>query len=489
MKYLIRLIFIKLLISSIILFVLIARVFSQDLSENNSMSKVELIKGIKSSMYLPSSIINLTEYTNWLSRMKPALQAAFKGEEDTYYGAVGITIYSDKPADFVLCCNQPCPTRIKNIFKNYIDLQNCPRTVYGENALLIYFSTNADHPIDFKIKENCLFEFPSERRLRKFIEMEFKEKRDFLINWPIKELIPTMSLVFAEVDSEYSEIREFSEILKDYDIYFKKPVESITDSSTIYWNSVLEMAPSDYSIIITKILLYISHGEFGYAKRLIDLVKLFPYEACLAQEYLHEIDLLLGIYQKTLEDKILKGIQAYDQGNYDLALDRFIKIVAVDPSSAWCWHELLLTKKTLNFFDADEDDYNSLVYHADPLYPMGLEARNAIEGFHMERRMRINELFQNPDSLLIDLTQYSEIALDVGQYGMSAEICWLVLPFLPNEKGQQMLNVFLFCLEQMGVSEIKTNFKGEHELRFYRVEESIHKRMDLSPLYNAMKGK
>jgi len=75
---------------------------------------------------------------------------------------------------------------------------------------------------------------------------------------------------------------------------------------------------------------------------------------------------------------------------------------------------------------------------------------------------------------------------NLKQIGLAAELYYQAL-FVPGPHSQERaVDGFLYCLEQLGVTGLKENFRGEHPERFLRVKKSRRVRRDTSSIYNSM---
>jgi hypothetical protein len=56
----------------------------------------------------------------------------------------------------------------------------------------------------------------------------------------------------------------------------------------------------------------------------------------------------------------------------------------------------------------------------------------------------------------------------------------------PDQKGiSDLVESFLFCLEQLGVKNIKQNFNGDHPAEFARIKARHQKMMEENPAFKA----
>jgi len=89
--------------------------------------------------------------------------------------------------------------------------------------------------------------------------------------------------------------------------------------------------------------------------------------------------------------------------------------------------------------------------------------------------MEIGTLFEEEGQTARDIVKYADIALELEEYGFAAQLFYFVLSYLEPEdyENRNVLEYFLYCLEKLGVEDIKENFKGDHEARFAELEKRI----------------
>ncbi|GEM_PF-6108698 len=169
-----------------------------------------------------------------------------------------------------------------------------------------------------------------------------------------------------------------------------------------------------------------------------------------------------GTHEARGDYRIEAGIAAYERGDRGQAIRICDEILNDDPCCAWAW--------------------------ADPLYPTGMFASTGEAGFKLRRRLEIRELFANLDSFAIDVLRYADIALDVGAFGIAAEPYWSSLPFQVRSNGEKAVDGLVYCLEQLGVSDIKADFAGDPEERIRGAGRAARRRLEVGVAYKMIDG-
>jgi hypothetical protein len=90
----------------------------------------------------------------------------------------------------------------------------------------------------------------------------------------------------------------------------------------------------------------------------------------------------------------------------------------------------------------------------------------------MMRRLALRSLWKDPRSEGEDYLRYADIALDLGEYGLAAHLYFLIGTGLSASAygDRNVLAHFLYSVEKLGVTELKTLFKGDHQRDFADID-------------------
>ncbi|MFC1572237.1 hypothetical protein ACFL6M_01435 [Candidatus Eisenbacteria bacterium] len=443
---------------------------------------------VVSSANLPIALLDVEDPAAWMGMIEEAVYFAFRDEPDAHLAMLCIAFHADRPTALELCCRPPCAPQIISALEERLGIDTMPRMKCGEFAVVQHFAVNDYETLSTEDEIPCDFEFPQERRLRQFDALSFAERPRFLAAWARSEVLPVLGHILGKVDAKFEGVRGQAAVMRGTESLGQETVASLTDSSGTYWRARLEMAVADVSIIASRVFMHLAHGEIERTQNLLLLLYKFHWEPSAANDYLEELRALLTIYLDQRHSLIKQGISAFDRGDSQEAIRVYRQVLQADSSCAWAWHEYFLARETTADLESAEDGYDTHVYGANPLYPIGMFASTGESAFRIERRMGISELFADPDSFAEDLLSYADIALDVETLGLAAEIYWQAI--LYNEENRdRALDGFLYCLEQLGVTDIKANFRGDAQARFRRVEDAARVRMESSVMYQAMHKK
>jgi hypothetical protein len=96
------------------------------------------------------------------------------------------------------------------------------------------------------------------------------------------------------------------------------------------------------------------------------------------------------------------------------------------------------------------------------------------------------QLFKKKEEKLNDVYKYADIAMDLGVYDFAAQLFWYSATFNSN-KQIEALHKSLYCMEKLGVINLKTNFKGDFKKIFADIEKDKEKEMTSSDIYSSFK--
>lgn len=330
---------------------------------------------------------------------------------------------------------------------------------------------------------------PLEKEEIVFKNADLKEKSDLLRSWAVNVALPVLSHYQVIVDDQFAGVKSMGQLIQSTDFNLKQDINLLTDSNSNYWRAVVEMSPGNQLIPVSKVVMHISQGQFDYAKLYLSIIGFFYDEKTLAAYYLDEARWRLDLYNKQLNAEIEKGIDLHDKGNYDEALTHYEKLMLVAPYSAWLQYEYYYSgqhgKK-----DPDDRTWYEVkhkVYSCDPMYHMDVKASNGQEGYLLTRRMAMIDLFRDDNKLKEDIIEYADIAFDLQNHAVAAQLYWMIISGIPDDyyKDKNLLHYFLYCLDKLGDQFIKTNFEGDFEKAFIKIDASQKKEMEKSAIFKS----
>ncbi len=141
----------------------------------------------------------------------------------------------------------------------------------------------------------------------------------------------------SNVDLKFEGVVNFGKALKTVEDPAKADVAQLTVTNKDYWRAVLEMAPTDPSILYAHAHLHAARGETAYADAYFLLGSLtmgpdFKAEVTRYQDLKAKLD-------KRVARGLQVGIQHHDQEEYAESLTAYDEVIAQHPNCAWAYYE------------------------------------------------------------------------------------------------------------------------------------------------------
>jgi tetratricopeptide (TPR) repeat protein len=372
---------------------------------------------------------------------------------------------------------------------------NSVNSLQFENTRLVDFPIllslnikNGDLSGDFK---NVVL--PTQKIKDDYEKADLKKKYDLNKSWATSQVLPVLAAYETIVDDKFLGVKNFGSLVTKTNFSENQNITKLTSNNSDYWRATLEMSVGNQLIPVTKIFMLISQGELDYAMKYLEIVQLFSDPKTIPNDYLKELSWRLKLFNQQLQAEIGNGIAEHDKGNYEIAISTYKSILNDYPNSAWTLYESYYSQNALDTKDgkgnatdrSDWDDAKIKIFKANPLYNMDVRASNGKEGYLLFRRQEINSLFKSNDERISDIYKYADISMDLGVYDFAAQLFWY--SYIYGKDNKKALNRFLYCLEKLGVTDIKQNFKGDFEKEFKKIDNEKEKEMTKSAIYKAFK--
>ncbi|MBL4657680.1 MAG: hypothetical protein JKX73_06745 [Flavobacteriales bacterium] len=317
--------------------------------------------------------------------------------------------------------------------------------------------------------------------------------------WARDEVLPVLGAFANQADAKFIGIRGLGKVIADLDWDESIDPISLTERNPDYWRALIEMNPGNQLIPTTKIFLHVAAGEFDYIKLYKNLLPSFADPKSIAGYFLKELKWRLEIFDAELEAQINGGVLIHDARQYLKAIETYRRIISHYPNSAWALYELYFSTNTRKIkrgqVDAkDRADWDAtkwVIYKANPMYDIGVKASSGLEGYRLLRRGDIRELFTNEDEINLDFIKLADIALDLEVHGFAAHFYWLALTGVPKKDhgDRELLFYFLYCLDKLGDTALKKNFKGDMDAEFSIITKARQTIMEENKLYKSFQHK
>jgi hypothetical protein len=429
----------------------------------------------------------------FVQRVKPviaAVESRFRDESRRRTVVIQVTLHPDRPAE-VAVAGQPAPSEdeVKDLLRS-ADAKTSPRSKVTDCTFRVLAQINGGHP-DQKSPLKPRLETPDERWIAAFQAASTAEKLALMRRWARSEALPILAASASGADAKFKGVCDLGKALGKLDP--KKPVDvaALTDRNPDYWRAMLEMVPGDPLVAATRVALHAANGEIDQARRYSAVATFFDARKSLSSRLLGEFRAMMGFFYKDVESRIQGGIALNDKGRLAEAMSTYDDVLKDYPGSAWAHYERVQTRiamaakegKPIGQAMVDWPKARDAILACDPLYEMLAEAKGQEDIFRLTRRIEINTLFKDRAKTVGDLMRYADIARDLEVYGFAAMLYWnLVSAVKPEDYGgRELIEDFLYCLEPLGVKDIKENFRGDHPAAFARIKADRKKRVEASP--------
>ena len=430
--------------------------------------------------------INTDEFMTGIKALMDMVEEEGKALPESYSLAVMVTLHKDADAGFEVYSKPMLdPGKVSAMLKKF-------RMVKMGRAKFIDFPV----VIGFNVGENFKkieIESPHDKIVKEYEEANLAQKVLLNKQWAAEHL-PILIAFESGVEDKFKGVKDFGVQLSKLDFSKKQDIKKLTDNNHNYWRATMEMSSGNLLIPLTKILMLMSQGEFDYAYKFAEILPMFSENGTAATGYLREINWRLGIFNTQLEQEIGKGIALHDNGDYEGAISVYKAILNQYPNSAWTMYEVYFSGNAKDIQEgkveledrAEWDKAKIAVYGANPLYNMDIRANTGKEAYLLYRRFEMSTLFKNKDERLKDVFEYADIAMDLGVYDFAAQLFWLTANY-DKDASEKSLMRYMYCLEKLGVKDLKDNFNYDFEKVFKAIEKEKEDEMKNSQAYQQMK--
>jgi hypothetical protein len=421
---------------------------------------------------------------NWVKPILEGVETKFAGETGRRTLVVQVTMHPDREAD-VAVAGRPVPSDAETeAISKLVDRSTAPRSRIVDVVLHVVAKINGGDPHEGQPLSPPLPD-PMERRLAELHAKSSSEQLALIENWARTEAIPLLALMASSADPKFVGVRNLGDTLKSLDRDRPIDVLALTDKNPDYWRAMLEMGSGIPLILAVRVALLAGNGQVDAAQRVVRIFAPFDRNKSAASAVIRVFTALSDDFSQDIASRIRKGIGLHDAGKLDAALDVYDGVLKDDPHSAWAHYERFQTMLVKSNHAGDPEpaapDWaaaRKAILDSDPLYPSMASAASPDELYDLLLRKETAELFQDRSKSVADLLRYADIAVDLGQPGFAAMIYWNVLSNVrPRDyRDRNLIEDLLYCMEQLGVKELKTNFKGDHAAEFARIDAERSKR-------------
>ena len=341
------------------------------------------------------------------------------------------------------------------------------------------------------INSNLFAQKENDQSNQEYENATLQQKFELNKTYAIKEVLPVLSGYQTIVEDKFAGVKNFGNLVTKTNFNEKQDILKLTANNSDFWRAIMEMETGNQLIPVTKIFMLISQGEFDYAIEYIEIVKMFSKNQTYADNYLEELSNRLKLFNEQLHSEINKGITEHDKGNFEKAILIYTDILNQYPNSAWANFELFYSQSELNKKNGKEklnsienwnQKKNNILDH-NPFYGLPISSQNPEDAYLLFRRNSIRKLFKDENNRLDDIYTYANIAMDLKIYDFAAQLFWF--SFSHSKNNEDSIYKYLYCIEKLGVTNLKQNFKGNFEKEFSKIEKAKEKEMTKSEIYKS----
>jgi tetratricopeptide (TPR) repeat protein len=426
----------------------------------------------------------------WVKPVLEVLEARFAIETQPRTVVLEVVLHPDRPAEAIVTATPALDEAGTRAILDAVDLARSPRSKVLDAILQIVTKVNGGAPERPRPLAPVLPTLGT-RNLARFESASLSEKLALLQKWARTEAIPLLGEFARRRDRpEHQATRDFGKLLGKVKRDGPLDVAALTEKNPIYWRALIEAPSGDQLVPAAWLSLYAADGRIDFARRIADAIEPFSGGAFGSSELLREFRWRVRLFERDLEASVQKGIALNDQGKFDEALQIFDAVLENDPRSAWAHYERFQTEITRKLkakspLALDWPAARQAILEADPLYEAMASAETPDEVYDLLLRRELETLFSNEHNKTDDTFRCAEIALELGQPGFAAVLFWNAKRSIdPRAYGDRNpAEDALYCLEQLGIKEVKASFPGDHRAEFKRIDaERAKRKLERTPI-------
>ncbi|MHB1556378.1 MAG: tetratricopeptide repeat protein [Isosphaeraceae bacterium] len=467
--------------------------------KSGEKKKVEVAIVFLTEMNIVQLTVDVNPLVNWVRPAIAAVEKRFEGDAARRIVVIQATLHRDRPAEVGISGQPALSDAEAKDLRRVLDPANAPRTKVVDCTFRVVAQINGGPagiagPTDPKIRLVPPLETPDERRLAAFRAAKTAEKLAMIRRWARNEALPILGATANVADAKFEGVRALGRTIQEFsspEVTPRFDIPSLTDHNPAYWRAMVEMAPGEPMVPMVRIVLQAANGEIDRARRYVNVTSFFDANKSAPSRLLGDFREMMRLFYKDVESRISEGIALNDKGKLDEAMAVYEGVLRDYPGSAWARYEQVQTRmamarkegKPVEDALADWPAARDAILGADPLYEMLAQAQGPEETYRLVLRMQIRTLFKDRKRTVQDVIRYADIAQDLGDFGFAAFIYWNMIGRVKEEQfnPRDLIDRFLFCLDELGVKTIQENFKGDHAATFARMREERRKRIEAGP--------
>jgi tetratricopeptide (TPR) repeat protein len=292
--------------------------------------------------------------------------------------------------------------------------------------------------------------------LAPFVYAEYSELRD--IKKESKKAIKKYSIGLSNVDPKFEGVVNFAISLQTIENPEDVNIAEITVQSQDYWRAVMEMAPSDPSILFAHAHLYAAQGQIERAKTYLILGNISMGDE-LKSEF-NKFKKRIEKLEKRAERDIKKGIALHDKQKYTEAIKIYDMVLKEHPNCAWAYYEKAFSYLTMWSEKKNEDykiKYEQMLAQCrecDPFYWQAYSGNNKNNRLNKMLTImgKIHSFSSGEKRDKEAFIKYAEGCEEIEIYAIAAHARWK-LAQTDGDNAKTHLKKFLELIEKAGCKD------------------------------------
>jgi tetratricopeptide (TPR) repeat protein len=415
----------------------------------------------------------------WVKPIISGLELQFQKESERRTVVVQVTLRPEGNADVAIAGAPGLAMNDLAPLKAIVSAVKAPNSKIVDSAFRIVAKINGGAPEE-QSELTPRIETPDEHRLSQFKAAETAERLASMRRWAREEALPLLAAFAGSAAPKFEGVRNLGKAIGGLDPTKPADIPALTDHNLDYWRAMMEMGHGIPLVTATSVTLHVANGEIDWARRIAQAIAPFDAGKSGPSYLLAQFRTMYDLFYKDVEAQISEGIPRHDQGKFEDALKIYDSVLEAYPKSAWARYERFQTRrglamkqqKSLEEVNQGWPEAYTEILACDPLYPESALARGADEMYAYSKRLESKELFKDRTKTGADIVRYADIALDLGVPDFAAMLYWHALIGIPPKEygGRELLEYFLYCLEELGVKDLKASFKGDHVAEFAKIK-------------------
>ncbi len=438
-------------------------------------------------------------FVDWVRRLGPRVDALLQGDPSDRTVQIQVTMHHDREAEIRIAASPPLPEPRRSAMAADLLRSRPPRTELTDFS--VRFVAKVGRGAADPDASTPKLDKPSTELLARMRAASLKDRVALLSTWARRDVLPVLARVMTGAPERFEGIRSVGQLIGGLDLSRPIAVAEVLDHNPQYWRALIEVQNGNPLIPAARIFLHVANGELDVARLYLKPVYYFSKSDNLAHDYIELFKELVVVFQADLDDRINRGVELHDRGQYHEAVTLYDNLLSEYPCSSLALYEKFFSGTLLRSRQKSPDgappgplasDPDTLadwlrvrprVYACNPMFTVDARTTGKRETFQAARRHAIRGLFKRERDTASDWVKMADIGLDVEEFGFAAHLYFLISRVMDPAQfdHRNLIEYWLYCLEKLGVTTIKDQFKGDHPTEFERIAQERQQLMERGP--------